>query len=203
VNRRALGCLLEIIETLLLALIVFVLVQLFVAQPYQVQQESMENTLMPSQYVLVDKLTPRFDPYHRGDIVVFNPPANWQEDPTGTPYIKRIIGIPGDTVEISDGQVFVNGSQLDEPYLFENQPTEATGTNLSWTLKDNQYFVMGDHRAASQDSRVFGPITKESIIGRAWLRYWPMDQFGVLPRGEPSTASSPSASSPSPAPSSR
>jgi signal peptidase I len=192
VNRRALGCLLEIIETLLLALIVFVLVQLFVAQPYQVQQESMEDTLMPNQYVLVDKLTPHFDPYHRGDIVVFNPPANWQEDPTGTPYIKRIIGIPGDTVEIQDGSVFVNGAKLDEPSVFEGQPTQATGPDSSWTLKTDEYFVMGDHRAASQDSRVFGPITKGSIIGRAWLRYWPMSAFGVLPRGEPTTESSPS-----------
>jgi signal peptidase I len=192
VNRRALGCLLEIVETLLLALIVFVLVQLFVAQPYQVQQESMENTLLPNQYVLVDKLTPHFDPYHRGDIVVFNPPANWQEDPTGTPYIKRIIGLPGDTVEIHDGEVFVNGSKLDEPYVFEHQPTQTTGPDASWTLKTDEYFVMGDHRAASQDSRAFGPITKGSIIGRAWLRYWPMDAFGVLPRGEPTSAPSPS-----------
>jgi len=182
------------VETLLLALIVFVLVQLFVAQPYQVQQESMENTLMPNQYVLVDKLTPRFDPYHRGDIVVFNPPANWQEDPTGTPYIKRIIGIPGDTVEIHDGAVYVNGDKLDEPYVYENQPTQATGQQSSWTLTTDQYFVMGDHRAASQDSRVFGPITKDSIIGRAWLRYWPMDDFGVLPRSGSTSESSPSPS---------
>lgn len=195
-NRRALGCLLEIVETLLLALIVFVLVQLFIAQPYQVQQESMENTLMPDQYVLVDKLTPRFDPYNRGDIVVFDPPANWQDDPSGTPYIKRIIGIPGDAVEIRDGAVFVNGSKLDEPYLYEGQSTDATGSQSSWTLGPDQYFVMGDHRADSQDSRVFGPITKESIIGRAWLRYWPMDAFGVLPRSEPNSVSSPASAAP-------
>jgi signal peptidase I len=187
VNRRALGCLLELIETLLLALIVFVVVQLFVAQPYQVQQESMENTLMPDQYILVDKLTPRFDSFHRGDIVVFNPPSGWEQDPTGTPYVKRIIGVGGDTVEIRDGSVFVNGEQLKEGYLFGNQPTQVPGSTSKWKLTADQYFVMGDHRQASQDSREFGPITKESIIGRAWLRYWPVNDFGVIPQEEPTT----------------
>ena len=197
-NRRALGCLLELIETLLLALIVFVVVQLFIAQPYQVQQESMENTLMPDQYILVDKLTPRFDSFHRGDIVVFNPPSGWEQDPTGTPYVKRIIGIGGDTVEIRDGSVFVNGEQLKEGYLFGNQPTQVPGSTSKWKLTADQFFVMGDHRQASQDSREFGPITKESIIGRAWLRYWPVNDFGVIPQEEPTTgpAQSPAASAP-------
>ncbi len=186
-NRRALGCLFELVETLLLALIVFVVVQLFIAQPYQVQQESMENTLMPNQYILVDKLTPKFDTYHRGDIVVFNPPASTKltENPTGTPYVKRIIGIPGDTVDIRGGAVYVNGSKLTESYLYRSQPTEPESIKVPVTLAPDQYFVMGDHRQESQDSRAFGPITKDSIIGRAWLRYWPMDDFGVLPRSEP------------------
>jgi signal peptidase I len=152
---------------------------------------------MPNQYILVDKLTPKIDTYHRGDIVVFNPPSNskWQADPTGTPYVKRIIGVPGDKVDIHDGAVFVNGAKLDEPYVFEHQPTEAENWKLPIILGSDEYFVMGDHRQASQDSRAFGPITKESIIGRAWLRYWPVDEFGVIPRGEPGTSSA------SPAPS--
>ncbi len=189
-NRRALGCLFELIETLLLALIVFVVVQLFIAQPYQVQQESMENTLMPNQYILVDKLTPRFDSYHRGDIVVFNPPnvSKLTENPSGTPYVKRIIGLPGDTVDVHDGAVFVNGAKLSESYLYLGQATAAEGWKLPVKLGADQYFVMGDHRQASQDSRAFGPISKDSIIGRAWLRYWPMDDFGVLPRTEPDGA---------------
>jgi signal peptidase I len=196
VNRRALGCVIELVETLLLGLIVFLVVQLFIAQPYQVQQESMENTLMPDQYILVDKLTPRFDSYHRGDIVVFDPPATWQKDPTGTPYVKRIIGIGGDTVEIHDGFVYVNGTKIDEPYLYDNQPTETVPSlPTKWTLKTDEYFVMGDHRQASQDSRAFGPIDKASIIGRAWIRYWPVDDFGLLPRSDQAApSSSPSAS---------
>ena len=89
-KRPALGCLFEIVETLVLTLIIFVVIQNFVAQPYKVQQQSMERTLEPEQYVLVDKLTPRFDTYKRGDIVVFTPPEDWGDN--GTPFIKRVIG---------------------------------------------------------------------------------------------------------------
>jgi signal peptidase I len=182
VNRhRSLGCLLELLETLLLTLIVFVAIQTFVAQPYQIQQQSMENTLMPNQYVLVDKLTPLFDGLHRGDIVVFNPPSGWVQDPSGAPYIKRVIGIGGDTIDIHDGKVFVNGTAIDEPYTFQNQPTvPLDASRHSWTLKADELFVLGDHRANSQDSRAFGPIQKSAVIGRAFLRYWPMSDFGVL-----------------------
>jgi len=95
-KRPALGCLFEIVETLVLTLIIFVVIQNFVAQPYKVQQQSMERTLEPEQYVLVDKLTPRFDTYKRGDIVVFTPPEDWGDN--GTPFIKRVIGEAGDTV---------------------------------------------------------------------------------------------------------
>ena len=97
-QRPALGCALEIIETLALTLIIFFVIQNFVAQPYKVQQQSMERTLEPEQYVLVDKLTPRFDTYKRGDIVVFTPPADWVQD-NGTPFIKRVIGVGGDTIK--------------------------------------------------------------------------------------------------------
>ncbi len=181
-RRRTLGCLFELLETLLLTLIIFMVAQLFVAQPYQIQQQSMENTLMPDQYVLVDKLTPRFDGYHRGDIVVFNPPTQWSL-PAGTPFIKRVIGVGGDTVDIHDGRVFVNGQQLDEPYLFEDQPTDPTSDTNTWKVPKDQLFVMGDHRAESQDSRDFGPIEKSSVIGRAWVRYWPIEDFGLIPSG--------------------
>ncbi len=181
-----LGCLVEIVETLVLTLIIFFVIQTFVAQPYKVQQQSMEHTLEPDQYVLVDKLTPRFDTYKRGDIVVFTPPADWvQAD--GTPFIKRVIGLAGDTVEIRDGNVYINGTKIDEPYLYRDapgdppQPTTVQGDTDHWVISPGDVFLMGDHRANSEDSRTFNEVPVSQIIGRAWLRYWPLDVFGVLP----------------------
>jgi signal peptidase I len=184
-RRSSFGCLLEIVETLVLTLVIFFVIQNFIAQPYQVQQNSMERTLEPKQYVLVDKLSPHWDDYSRGDIVVFNPPVTWTKDPT--PFIKRVIGLPGDTVEVKDdGKVYVNGVALDEPYTFKNdaginEPTTASPDLNRWVVPDGQLFVMGDHRGKSADSRVFGPINHSDVIGRAFLRYWPVDTFGILP----------------------
>jgi signal peptidase I len=184
-QRPALGCLFEIVETLVLTLIIFFVIQNFVAQPYKVQQQSMERTLEPEQYVLVDKLTPRFDAYKRGDIVVFHPPPDWGSE--ATPFIKRVIGEPGDTVEIrDDGLVYIDDEALDEPYVYSEEiggPPQATTAPLeqaSWTIGENEFFLMGDHRSNSADSRTFGPVEGDQIIGRAWLRYWPIDSFGVL-----------------------
>jgi signal peptidase I len=141
---------------------------------------------MPDQYVLVDKLSPRWAPYTRGDIVVFDPPETWSSG-GGVPFIKRIIGIPGDRVVLRDGKVFVNDIQLDEPYIFKEngvpQTTDpAAGGASEWLVAPDQLLVMGDHRQDSADSRSFGPIEIRHVIGRAWLRYWPFDTFGILPK---------------------
>jgi signal peptidase I len=184
-KRPALGCLLEIVETLVLTLIIFFVIQTFVAQPYRVQQVSMERTLEPDQYVLVDKLTPRFDAYKRGDIVVFNPPSNWVQA-QGQPYIKRVIGIGGDTVELKDGHVLINGNKLlEEGYVYQeggdSQPTDALIGVGKWVVPTGELFLMGDHRSNSADSREFGPVDISAVIGRAWLRYWPINTFEILP----------------------
>ena len=196
VIKRPLGCLFEVVETLVLTVVIFLVIQNFVAQPYRVEQESMQRTLDQGQYLLVDKLTPRFDSYSRGDIVVFTPPdepSEARETPdrepageqpvparTATPFIKRVIGLPGERIELRGGTVFVNGHRLHEPYVFDQQPTEATGDRTSFTVPLGAVFVMGDHRANSTDSRVFGPIPSSNIIGRAWLRYWPITTLSIL-----------------------
>ena len=181
-QRPQLGCLLEIVETLALTLIIFVVIQNFIAQPYKVQQSSMERTLMQEQYVLVDKLTPRFDAYKRGDIVVFTPPEDWV-GADKTPFIKRVIGVGGDTVEIHDGGVYINDERLDEPYIYTESDGSVQTTDAAqerWVIPADDLFLMGDHRQDSADSRAFGPVPANQVIGRAWLRYWPFDTFGVL-----------------------
>lgn len=196
-NRRPLGCLLEIVQTLVLTVVLFWVVQSFVAQPFQVRQLSMQPTIENNEYVLIDKLTPRFDTYHRGDIVVFAPPPEAATQ-LGEPFIKRIVGVAGDTIELRDGRVFVNATALDEPYLFAvdgiAEPTEPESDEDSWTIADGELFVMGDHRRRSSDSRSFGPITVDSVVGRAWLRYWPLAGFGVLPSAGHPELADPSAS---------
>jgi signal peptidase I len=178
VTRRPLGCLFEVVETLVLTLIIFFVIQTFVAQPYQVQMSSMERTFEEGQYVLVDKLTPLWDDYSRGDVVIFKPPKGFEKG--DTPFIKRVIGVPGDTIEIRDGAVWINGVALDEPYTYDRAPTLPSGGESHWVVGARQLFVLGDHRQASADSRVFGPISRDSVVGRAWLRYWPLGAFGIV-----------------------
>lgn len=185
-RRPALGCAFEVLETLVLTALIFVGIQTFVAQPFKVEQPSMESTLLPGQFVLVDKLSPRWDPYAIGDIIVFNPPEA-SSGASNVPFIKRVIGVAGDDVELRDGLVYVNGIEIEESYIFREddgtpQATISTPGGAShWVIRDGELFVMGDHRLASADSRSFGPIEVSNVVGRAWLRYWPFEGFGVLP----------------------
>ena len=136
---------------------------------------------------------------------MFDPPESWASGGAGVPFIKRVIGLPGDRVELRDGKVFVNDAELDEPYLFEvngiPQATEPSpGGPEEWLVPEGEVLVFGDHRQNSADSRTFGPIDTTHVIGRAWLRYWPFDTFGILPTPSyalqpgPSPGLSPSAS---------
>ena len=176
-RRSGLSSAIEIVKVLVLTLGIFLVIQNFIAQPFQVMQGSMERTFFENDYVLVDRLTPRWDDYSTGDIVIFRAPAT--RDTLGTPFIKRVIGVAGDTVEVrDDGLVWVNGVVLDEPYIYRDdagnaEPTEASD-QTRWVVPAGQLFVMGDHRRRSDDSRVFGPILVSSVIGREVLRYWPL-----------------------------
>jgi len=183
-GRSGSGWVIEVVETLVLTLVVFLVIQNFIAQPFQVQGSSMETTFLDGQYVLVDRLSHVWSPYARGQVIVFHPPEGAGE--SGYPFIKRVIGLPGDTVALQDGKVLVNGTILDEPYAYRDEngvtePTEPLTEVSSWTVPPGDVFVMGDHRQASEDGRAFGPIPISSVIGRVLIRYWPLSAFGPIP----------------------
>ena len=152
------------------------LIVTFVGQRTEVSGSSMETTLSSGDQLIVDKISYRFRDPKRYDIVVF--PYRYEEN---TYYIKRIIGIPGETVQIVDGMVYINGSPLNEHY--GNEVIEDPGSAAEpITLGDDEYFVLGDNRNNSQDSRAsnVGLIHRDELLGRAWVRIWPLDQFGVI-----------------------
>ena len=162
----------DTLETLVLAAVLFVAVRLTL-QNTRVDGHSMEPTLHDGQYLMVNKLAYRFGDPQRGDIVVFRSP---QDD--GKALIKRVIGAPGDAVEIVDGNVLINGVALVEPYLAESAP--RSGNWGPWQLAVGEYLALGDNRNNSNDSRSFGPVSGSTIIGRAWFSIWPLKYgFGI------------------------
>jgi signal peptidase I len=177
-RSRTLDVAIEIVTTIALAVVLYVVIQTFVVQTYRVEQDSMLPNLQPDQHLLIDKLTPRFDDYSRGDIVVFHPPdATSSSD---TPFIKRVIALGGEHVDVRDGAVFVNNVRLTEPYTFRTQPTQPVCGTSSWDVPTGSLFVLGDHRQASTDSRCFGVVATGQVIGRAWLRFWPLNTLGII-----------------------
>lgn len=148
----------------------------FVGQRTHVSGESMKNTLDHGDQLIVDKITYRFRDPERFDIIVF--PFHYKEN---TYYIKRIIGLPGETVQIADGTIYINGQVLEESYGREIMQDPGIAAEPI-TLGEDEYFVLGDNRNQSSDSRdpSVGLIHRDEIIGRAWLRIWPLDSFGIL-----------------------
>ena len=148
----------------------------FVGQRTHVSGESMENTLDNGDQLIVDKITYRFQDPERFDIIVF--PFHYKEN---TYYIKRIIGLPGETVQIADGTIYINGQVLEESYGREVMQDPGIAAEPI-TLGEDEYFVLGDNRNQSSDSRdpSVGLIHRDEIIGRAWLRIWPLNSFGIL-----------------------
>jgi signal peptidase I len=181
IGSRQVRLALAIAEPLAVTLVVFVLLQTFVGRTYAVEQTSMEPTLEPQQRLIVDRLTPRFDPYKPGDIIVFDAPALTNKK---APLIKRVIAVEGSVVEIADGRVIVDGAVLDEPYTYGSEPTWPANGTSRWVVPPGHLFVLGDHRAQSADSRSFGPIDESSVIGRAWLRFFPLEDAAVLTTAE-------------------
>ena len=174
----------QMLETILPALAVVLAMNLFLAQPRVVHGQSMEPNLHDSQRVIVDLLTYRFREPLRSEIIVLDVP----ERRSGPPLIKRVIGLPGDRVEIHDSAVFVNGNALSEPYL--DQLTE--GDLPLQVVPEGHVFVLGDNRCCSNDSRYFGMVPFENILGRAWVRYWPPTAISAFTQPDPRQSSYPS-----------
>src|SRR3989344_9424083 len=154
----------EIVQTALISLGIFLFVYVFLVQPHKVQGVSMEPTFENAELLLTEKISYKVSRVERGDVVVFAAPVDKKVD-----FIKRIIGLPGENIEIKDHSVYINGLKLDEPYI--SIPT--TG-DINLTIWNDEFFVLGDNRGASSDSRSFGPIQRKSIKGKVLLVYWPI-----------------------------
>jgi signal peptidase I len=195
-QKKKQGSLIELVSIVAIALLLALGIQAFLIKPFRIPSESMVPTLTVGQRVLVDRVSFRFGEPERGDIVVFKPPAGAEDNTCGvdhptdqacprpteersdTNFIKRVVGLPGDELKVIGGRVFINGEQLDEPYI---RPDESCGIcNLPGeiTIPEDQYFMMGDNRGQSADSREWGPVKKDWIIGQAFFTYWPPKRLG-------------------------
>lgn len=166
----------ETLRTIVLVLLAAIAIRAFVAQPFVVQGRSMEPSFHSQDYLIVDKLRYRIDEVKRGDVIVFKAP----EDTTQN-YIKRVVGLPGETVKVENESIFIDGQQLEEPYLDDSLVSRSTGSFLlETTLGEHEYFVLGDNRDHSSDSRRWGPLPDDNILGKAALNIFPFQDFGLI-----------------------
>lgn len=163
----------EITKVVVIALVIVVPIRYFIFQPFLVKGQSMEPNFETGDYLIIDEISYRFRDPQRGEVVVFKYPQNPSQR-----YIKRIIGLPGETIEIKDGKVFIDNKELDEKsYLPISSQTPG---NMLITLGENEYFVLGDNRLASYDSRRWGSLPKKDIIGRVFIRAWPITALAKI-----------------------
>ena len=149
------------------------LIIMFLYQPVRVEGTSMQPELRDQDRLFINKFAYHFESISRGDVVVFHYPRDPEKS-----YIKRIIALPGDRLDIEDGRVYVNGARVQEPYVPRNYRDSRSVPEM--VVPPNEYFVMGDHRSISSDSRDFGPVERELIYGKAAFVYWPADNMGVI-----------------------
>ncbi len=178
----------ELLKAFILAMVIIVPIRYFVVQPFFVRGASMEPNFHDGEYLVVDQLSYRFREPKRGEVVVFRYPQDHSQF-----FIKRIIGLPGESVAVQDGKVIIrtnaypSGVELNERSYIS--PAIRTGGQTNMTLGPNEYFVLGDNRPASSDSRAWGVVGRDEIIGKAWIRAWPLDRIVVFPFEQPSFVS--------------
>ncbi len=198
-RRSGLASIVELVVIVAIALGLALLIQAFLVKPYRIPSESMEPTLDVGQRVIVNRLEYKFGDPDRRDIIVFHPPAGAERgDQCAVPhsrkspcpkatsqeadvnFIKRIVGLPGDRLAVKDGIAVINGKPLKEAYIRPCGGMPACNLPKSIKIPAGHYFMMGDNRGASDDSRFWGPIPKDSIIGEAFFTYWPIKRIGTL-----------------------
>jgi len=176
--RRIGKLFLDFVETIVMALSVFVVIYLFLFQPHQVRGNSMYPNFHDGEYILTDKITYRLREPKEGDVIIFRAPKNEEYD-----YIKRIIATPGQCIRITNGKIYIDEKFLNESYLPSNYTTSAGSflrNNQTICVPEKKYFVLGDNRSHSSDSREWGFVPQQNIIGRAFFRYWPPSRFGKI-----------------------
>lgn len=176
--KRVVGGFFDFLQGIVVFLAILVMIYLFIMSPQEINGASMEPSFHNGEYILTNKIEYKLRNPKRGDVVVFKSPKNKDID-----YIKRILGEPGDRVALKGGSFYLNGVKLEEPYLSPDTYI-GDGTYLregsEIIVPEGRYFVSGDNRGHSSDSREFGPVPKEDFIGKAFLRYWPFSEAGVI-----------------------
>jgi signal peptidase I len=173
---------LDVLEVVVFAIGIFFFVYLLIMRPHKIKGQSMMPNFPDSEFLLTEKVSYYLHEPARGDVVVLIPPASVS---TTDEFIKRVIALPGEKISIQDGRVHINDNLLAESYLKEDVVTGGgpfLTDGRSYVIPDGQYFVMGDNRPNSSDSRYWGPITKKEMTGRAWIIYWPIKNVGVVPK---------------------
>lgn len=162
------------LKTIGIALLITFFIKFFILDLTRISGHSMENTLFTDDLVVIEKISRNIThKYKRGDVIIFHSPIEEKL------YVKRIVGLPRDEVELRNGNFYINGNELDEPYYTTGNFTQSEGENL-WFLGSDEYFMVGDNRPKSNDSRKFGPIHQTNFLGRAFFRIWPFDQIKKL-----------------------
>ena len=198
-DQSAAGSLVELVAIVAVALGLALGIQAFLVKPFRIPSESMVPTLSIGQRVLVNRVSARFSDPERGDVTVFKPPKGADDNACGvrkpadmacarptegrsdTNFIKRVVGLPGERLKVVNNRVYINGRKQDEPFVSKGTPCEQL-CNLSKeiTIPKDHYFMMGDNRGESADSREWGPVPKKWLIGQAFVTYWPPKKIGTL-----------------------
>jgi len=162
----------DFIKTAIIIIFFALVIRLFVIQPFIVEGQSMLPTFANNDYLITEKISYLFRSPLRGEVIIFNPPDN-----PNVNYIKRVVGLPGDEIEIKDSNIYINSQKISESYLSSDESIDKPTENTKINLKNNEYFLLGDNRSHSRDSREIGPVPKTNIVSRIWVRLLPVDNI--------------------------